>query len=63
MPEIAGLRYVIPRLLALPEDVTTPSQRKAWAKTLADLPEVPMSGEGDKKVLVAAEVIYGPAGR
>ena len=62
MPEIAGLRYVIPRLLALPEDLTTPSQRKAWAKTLADLPGVPMSGEGDKKILVAAEVIYDRQG-
>jgi len=57
MPEIAGLRYVIPRLLALSDDVTTPAQRKVWAKTLTNLPEVPMSGEGDKKVLVAAEVI------
>lgn len=62
MPEIAGLRYVIPRLLALPEDVTTPALRKAWSATLADLPEVPMSGEGDKKVLVAAEVIYDRQG-
>ena len=62
MPEIAGLRYVISRLLALPEDVTTPAWRKAWAKTLADLPEVPMSGEGDKKILVAAEVIYDRQG-
>jgi alpha-L-fucosidase 2 len=62
MPELAGLRYVIPRLLALPADVTTSARRKGWAKTLADLPEVPMSGEGDKKVLAAAEVIYDRQG-
>ena len=57
LPEIAGLRYVLPRLLALPGKETTAAQRAAWTKTLADLPKVPMSGEADKKILVAAEVI------
>lgn len=84
LPEIAGLRYVLPRLLALSEKVTTPAQRAAWKKTLADVPEIPMvplkdaaapaqlaiwklpsnerpevrmSGEADKKILVAAEEI------
>jgi hypothetical protein len=42
LPEIAGLRYVLPRLLALPEKETTAAQRAAWKKTLADLPEIPM---------------------
>jgi len=42
-PEIAGLRYVLPRLLALPEDKTTVAQRAAWKKTLADVPEIPMA--------------------
>ena len=82
LPEIAGLRYVLPRLLALSEKVTTPAQRAAWKKTLADVPEIPMatlkdaaapaqlaiwklppterpevrmSGEADKKILIAAE--------
>jgi len=62
MPEIAGLSYIIPRLLALPADVTTHAQRAAWTRTLNDLPSVPMSGEEDKKVLVAAEVIYDRQG-
>ena len=43
LPEIAGLRYVLPRLLALPEDKTTAAQRAAWKKTLADVPEIPMA--------------------
>ena len=43
LPEIAGLRYVLPRLLALPEDKTTAAQRAAWRKTLADVPEIPMA--------------------
>jgi len=42
-PEIAGLRYVLPRLLALSEKVTTPAQCAAWKKTLTDTPEVPMA--------------------
>ena len=43
LPEIAGLRYVLPRLLALSEKITTPAQRAAWKKTLADVPEMPMA--------------------
>ena len=42
-PEIAGLRYVLPRLLALPEKASTPAQRAAWKKTLADVPEIPIA--------------------
>ena len=38
LPEIAGLRYVIPRLLALP---TAATDQTAWRKTLADLPPIP----------------------
>ena len=57
LPEIAGLRYVLPRLLALPAKVTTKAQRAAWARTLAELPAVPMSGEAGQKILIAAEVI------
>jgi hypothetical protein len=43
LPEIAGLRYVLPRLLALPAKATTAAQRAAWKKTLADVPEIPMA--------------------
>ncbi len=57
LPEIAGLRYVLPRLLALPHTKTTAAQRAAWRKTRADLPEVPMNGKAGEKVLIAAEVI------
>jgi len=56
LPEIAGLRYIIPRMLALPEEATTAAQRAAWKKTLADLPEVPTRTEGGKKLLLPARV-------
>jgi alpha-L-fucosidase 2 len=41
-PDIAGLRSVIPRLLALPHDLTSAKQRTAWAKTFNDLPPIPL---------------------
>jgi len=54
LPEIAGLRYILPRMLDLPPDATTEAQRAAWKKTLADLPEVPTRTEGQKKFLLPA---------
>jgi len=45
-PDIAGLMSVLPRLLALPNDLTTADQRKHWAKILADLPPLPTGTTG-----------------
>ncbi|MBI4326686.1 MAG: hypothetical protein HY674_15695, partial [Chloroflexi bacterium] len=41
LPEIAGLGFVLPRLLALPEDMTTAEQRARWKRLLGQLPPVP----------------------
>jgi hypothetical protein len=41
-PDIAGLKSVIPRLLALPENFTSSEQRHFWTRTLNDLPPIPM---------------------
>ena len=41
-PDIAGLKSVIPRLLALPKEFTSAEQRDSWAKTLKNLPPIPM---------------------
>jgi hypothetical protein len=56
-PDIAGLKNVLPRLLALPQSLTTAAQRSAWKKTLDDLPpiatgktakgKIPPLGQGD----------------
>jgi len=40
-PDIAGLMDVLPRLLALPEELTTQGDRAMWERTLADLPPLP----------------------
>ncbi len=40
-PDIAGLMFALPRLLALPERLTTAEQRAMWRKMLDDLPPLP----------------------
>jgi hypothetical protein len=74
--DIAGLMDVLPRLLAFPENLTTPTQRAMWKKTLADLPPLPrgrtdsagknpetpdkISSDG-KEILLTAEKFSKPA--
>jgi alpha-L-fucosidase 2 len=50
-PEIAGLRYCITKLLALPESLTTEEQREQWQRVLSVLPELPTRVVNDKKIL------------
>ncbi len=54
LPEIAGLRYILPRMLSLPAEFTTEAQRAAWQKTLRDLPEVPRKTENGSTFLLPA---------
>ena len=53
-PEVAGLRHVVKRLLALEEGVTR-SRAAAWRKMLRDLPPVPVKDENGKKFVLPAE--------
>ena len=41
-PDIAGLKSILPRLIALPENLTTPAQRGLWKKMLGELPPLPL---------------------
>lgn len=41
-PDIAGLMAVLPRLLALPAELTSQKQRATWTKTLSNLPQIPL---------------------
>ena len=52
LPEIVGLRYLLPRLLALPADDVTKS---AWRKQLADQPEIPSVTKGGETRLLPAK--------
>ena len=55
MPEIAGLRAVAQRLLALPAEVTTPQQRAAWEKLLQKIPELPTREEEGVRMFAPAD--------
>jgi hypothetical protein len=51
-PDIAALHAVLPRLLALPNDLTTAEQRAFWTKLLGELPELPIGEKDGKQVLL-----------
>ena len=55
MPEIAGLRFLLPRLLALPENLTDESQRARWTRILKELPPIPVADVGGSRLLRPAE--------
>lgn len=73
-PDIAGLMSVIPRLLALPADLTSPEQRNKWSEILSALPPLPTGktvheklgnwGEGDpdgRTIILPAEKYGHPS--
>jgi len=51
MPEIAGLHFILPRLLALPQTVTTEPQRSRWTRMLGELPPLPVAEVDGVKLL------------
>jgi len=51
MPEIAGLRCILPRLLALPQKLTTEAQRARWTRMLNELPPLPVAEVEGVKLL------------
>ncbi len=51
LPEIAALGWLLPRLLALPADVTTDGQRARWKRMLAELPPIPTAEVNGKRLL------------
>ena len=61
LPDIAGLRYVLPRLLALPGDLTTEAQRSRWTRILQELPPVPAAEVDGVKILRPADSFAGPS--
>jgi alpha-L-fucosidase 2 len=49
-PDIAGLKSVLPRLLALPPESTSIDQRSSWKQLLADLPTIPIGKTANGKL-------------
>jgi hypothetical protein len=61
-PDIAGLMDVLPRLLALPRDLTTAAQRAMWQKTLSDLPPLPRGHADEKGKMPLTDQAASPTG-
>jgi hypothetical protein len=55
LPEIAGLRYLLPRLLELPDEISTDAQRSRWRRMIDELPPVPIGVKQAKRVVLPAE--------
>lgn len=56
IPEVAGLRSVLAKLLILPENYASPEQRRKWERILSELPDLPTRIlEDGKKILAPAE--------
>jgi hypothetical protein len=55
LPEIAGLGFLLPRLLALPKSIITESQRSQWKRILQELPPLPTAEVDGVKLLQPAE--------
>ena len=55
LPEIAGLRYTIERLLTLPADLISADQRTRWTRILSELPPIPIGSKDGKRVILPAE--------
>ena len=54
MPDVAGLRFILPRLLALPQNITNEAQRTRWARILKGMPPVPVAEVDGVKLLLAS---------
>ncbi|MDD5704923.1 MAG: DUF5703 domain-containing protein [Kiritimatiellae bacterium] len=61
LPEIAGLQFVIGRLLALPETLTRAEDRQEWERLLVALPPLPVKEADGHAVLAAAAEILEEA--
>lgn len=54
-PEIAGLRYLLPKLLDLPTSMVTSMLRSRWKRMLEQLPPVPVGECEGRRVILPAE--------
>ncbi len=55
MPEIAGLKFVLGKLLSLPEGATTEEQRQNWQRMLGELPAIPTRQVDGETILSPAD--------
>jgi alpha-L-fucosidase 2 len=51
-PDIAGLKWVLQGLLALPNDITADASRNQWRRLLGELPEIPVGEREGKRIIL-----------
>lgn len=56
MPEVAGLKYTLNKLLSLPADFSTSDQKIRWKLLLERTPAIPMQESDGEKYLVPARM-------
>lgn len=56
MPEIAGLKYTLTKLLTLPTGIASTDQTTRWNRLLKQLPAIPMQESNGEKYLVPAQM-------
>jgi hypothetical protein len=55
LPPVAGLRFVLDKLLSLPGDPLTAAQRADWERLRREIPDLPAKREGNKTILLPAD--------
>ncbi|MCX7428069.1 MAG: DUF5703 domain-containing protein [Planctomycetia bacterium] len=61
-PDVAGLRWVLGRLLELPERHAGAERREFWTRLLAAIPPLPTGDENGEKIILPAGKIFGGPG-
>jgi alpha-L-fucosidase 2 len=51
-PDIAGLKWVLGGLLALPEALTSQASRQQWKRMLGELPEIPVGDRDGTRIIL-----------
>ncbi|WNR42783.1 DUF5703 domain-containing protein [Paenibacillus roseipurpureus] len=62
-PELAGLRAILPKLLALPTTITTQAQRDEWQNCLNALPPIPLGTNANSETIIKPAESYSTANR
>jgi hypothetical protein len=55
LPDVAGLHFLLPKLLDLPAALVSEPQRARWTRLLEALPPIPIGEKDDVRVLLPAE--------
>ena len=59
MPEIAGLQYVLGKLIALPQSLTTAQERSQWTRLSGELPAIPTRTVNGQQIFAPAQSYSG----